>query len=127
MSQDNVAQATPAPSTHTPPRASAPEPASVIDRMFAEESAGAAKGQNVNAMFNVALAVQVVLGQTRMPISQLLSLSRGSVIELEKRIGEPVEVMINDRLVARGDLVKVGDSRVGVTLTEIVKDFMAEG
>lgn len=82
-----------------------------------------AAAQNVHAMMNVALTVQIVLGQTRMPISQLLDISRGSVIELDKRIGAPVDMMINDRLVARGDLVKVGDNRVGVTLTEIIKDL----
>lgn len=88
-----------------------------------ETVAPAAEDQGINAMLNVALQVQIVLGQTRLPISQLLNLSRGSVIELDKRIGEPVDMMINDRLVARGDLVKVADNRVGVTLTEIVKDF----
>ncbi len=101
----------------------------VIGGMIAEEAAeaGAAEdgGQNINAMLNVALNVQIVLGQSRMPIAQLLAISRGSVIELDKRIGEPVDVMINDRLVARGDLVKVGENRIGVTLTEIVKDYVS--
>lgn len=83
-------------------------------------------GHNINAMLNVSLNVQIVLGQAKMPIAQLLNLSRGSVIELDKRIGEPVDVMINDRLVARGDLVKVGDNRIGVTLTEIVKDYVSD-
>jgi flagellar motor switch protein FliN/FliY len=90
----------------------------------AEPADGA--GHNINAMLNVALNVQIVLGQSRMPISQLLGLSRGSVIELDKKIGEPIDVMINDRLVARGDLVKVGENRVGVTLTEIVKDYVSK-
>ena len=104
----------------------------VIDSMMAEDAADDAGrdkdggGQNINAMLNVALNVQIVLGQSRMPIAQLLSISRGSVIELDKRIGEPVEVMINDRLVARGDLVKVGENRIGVTLTEIVKDYVSK-
>lgn len=102
----------------------------VIGAMVAEEAAGAAEteegGQNINAMLNVALNVQIVLGQSRMPIAQLLAISRGSVIELDKRIGEPVDVMINDRLVARGDLVKVGENRIGVTLTEIVKDYVSK-
>ena len=82
-------------------------------------------GQSIKAMLNVGLDVQIVLGRARMPISQLLSLSRGSVVELDKKIGEPVDVMINDRLVARGDLVKVGENRIGVTLTEIVKDYIS--
>ncbi len=88
--------------------------------------AAVASGRNIDAMMNVGLNVQIVLGQTRLPISQLLSLSRGSVVELDKRIGAPVDVVISDRLVARGDLVKVGEDRLGVKLTEIVKDYVPE-
>ncbi|MCA0922633.1 flagellar motor switch protein FliN [Pseudooceanicola nanhaiensis] len=84
------------------------------------------KGRNIDAMFNVGLNVQIVLGHSRMPISQLLKLSRGSVIELDKKIGEPVDVVINDRLVARGDLVKLSGDRLGVSLTEIVKDYISD-
>lgn len=105
------------------------EPETVMEAMVGAEAAanGAADtGHNINAMLNVSLNVQIVLGQSRMPISQLLGLSRGSVIELDKKIGEPIDVMINDRLVARGDLVKVGENRVGVTLTEIVKDYVTK-
>ncbi|WP_127900766.1 flagellar motor switch protein FliN [Solirhodobacter olei] len=114
---------------------SAPTPApraeTVIESMVGEQTGedgaeGQGSGHNINAMLNVALNVQIVLGQSRMPISQLLGLSRGSVIELDKKIGEPIDVMINDRLVARGDLVKVGENRVGVTLTEIVKDYVTK-
>ncbi len=83
-------------------------------------------GQTIEAMVNVGLNVQIVLGRTRMPIAQLLKLSRGSIIELDKSIGQPVEVVINDRLVARGDLVKLKDDRIGVSLIEIVKDYVAE-
>lgn len=84
------------------------------------------KGHTIEAMLNVPLSVQIVLGTTKLPVSQVLKLSRGSVIELDKHIGEPVEVMINDRVVARGDLVKVAEDRVGVTLTEIVKEHMSD-
>nr|WP_156799350.1 FliM/FliN family flagellar motor switch protein [Oceanicola granulosus] len=83
-------------------------------------------GRSIEAMLNVGLEVNIVLGRSRMPISQLLKLSRGSIIELDKRIGEPVDMIVSDRLVARGDLVRVGDNRVGVTLTEIVKDFVSD-
>ncbi len=102
--------------------------ATVIETMVGEQRAlqkTGETGQNINAMLNVGLNVQIVLGQSRMPIAQLLNLSRGSVIELDKKIGEPVDVMINDRLVARGDLVKVAENRIGVTLTEIVKDYVS--
>ncbi len=83
-------------------------------------------GRNIEAMLNVDLRVQVILGHARMPISQLLKLSRGSVIELDRKIGEPVDLVINDRLVARGDLVKLDGDRIGVTLTEIVKDYVSD-
>ena len=83
-------------------------------------------GYNIDAMLNVGLNVQIVLGKTRMPISSLLKLSRGSIIELDKKIGEPVDIVINDRLVARGDLVKLAEDRVGVSLIEIVKDYVSE-
>lgn len=86
----------------------------------------ATAGRNIDAMLNVGLHVQIVLGRSRMPISQILKLTRGSIIELDKKIGDPVEVMINDRLIARGDLVKLPGERLGVELTEIVKDYVAE-
>lgn len=85
-----------------------------------------AGGRNIEAMLNVDLRVQIILGHARMPIAQLLKLSRGSVIELDRRIGDPVDVVINDRLVARGDLVKLEGDRIGVTLTEIVKDYVSD-
>jgi flagellar motor switch protein FliN/FliY len=99
---------------------------SVIDSMLGGGSAGlGGAGRNIDAMLNVGLNVQIVLGHSRMPIANLLKLSRGSVIELDKRIGEPVDVVINDRLVARGDLVKLDGERIGVSLTEIVKDYIS--
>lgn len=84
------------------------------------------RGKSIDAMLNVDMNIQVVLGHSRMPIADLLKLSRGSVIELDRRIGEPVDIVINQSLVARGDLIKVGESRVGISLTEIVKDYIFE-
>lgn len=83
-------------------------------------------GKSIDAMLNVGMNIQIVLGYSRMPISDLLTFSRGSVVELDKKIGEPVDVIINQSLVARGDLIKVGDNRIGVSLTEIVKDYILE-
>ena len=96
----------------------------VMDAMMSGPKDGA--GYNIDAMMNVGLNVQIVLGKTRMPISQLLKLSRGSIIELDKKIGEPVDIVINDRLVARGDLVKLDEDRIGVSMIEIVKDYVSE-
>ncbi|MFD1342021.1 FliM/FliN family flagellar motor switch protein [Litorisediminicola beolgyonensis] len=83
-------------------------------------------GHSIQAMLNVDLDVKVVLGACKMPISTLLKLSRGSVIELDQRIGQPVDLVINDRLVARGDLVKLPGDRIGVSLTEIVRDHVTD-
>ncbi|ETW11457.1 Flagellar motor switch FliN protein [Roseivivax marinus] len=100
--------------------ASVPE---LEDEPAAEKPASgpaASQAHGIEAILNVDLEVQVVLGECRMPISTLLKLGRGSVIELDQRIGEPVSLVINDRVVARGDLVKLPEDRIGVSLTEIV-------
>lgn len=81
-------------------------------------------GRNIDSLMSVQLDVRVVLGRSRMPISDLLELTRGSVIELDRKVGDPVDIMINDRMVARGDLVKVNGDLVGVALREIIKDFV---
>ncbi|MGQ9369335.1 flagellar motor switch protein FliN [Azospirillum sp. ST 5-10] len=76
----------------------------------------------INAIYNVPVDVQVVLGRTSMLVAQLLKLGRGAVLELERKVDEPVEVLVNHRLVARGEVVIVEDQRLGVTLTEIVRN-----
>lgn len=83
-------------------------------------------GKSLDAIFGVKLDVRVVLGRCRIPISELLKLTKGSVIELDRRVGEPVDLMINDRMVARGDLVRVEGDLLGVALREIIKDFVTE-
>lgn len=109
------------------PEETAAEPGTAeAKRDAAPEPKAAAKGSGIDAMLNVGLDVQIVLGRAKMPIAQLLKLSRGSIIELDKAIGQPVEVVISDRLVARGDLVKLADDRLGVSLTEIVKDYVSD-
>lgn len=85
-----------------------------------------ADSKSLDAIFGVKLDVRVVLGRSRMPISEILNLTKGSVIELDRRVGEPVDIMINDRMVARGDLVRVQGDTLGVALREIVKDFVSE-
>lgn len=86
----------------------------------------AGEGKSLDAIFGVKLDVRVVLGRSRIPISELLNLTKGSVIELDRRVGEPVDLMINDRMVARGDLVRVQGDMLGVALREIVKDFVTD-
>ncbi|WP_248306452.1 flagellar motor switch protein FliN [Devosia oryzisoli] len=75
---------------------------------------------DLEAVFDVPVRVSVVLGRTKMPVSHLLKLDTGTVIELDRQVGEAVEIFINDRLVARGEIVLVED-RLGVTMTEIIK------
>jgi len=74
----------------------------------------------LEAVFDVPVKVQAVLGRSRMPIGDLLRLKAGMVVELDRRVGEPVDIFVNDRLIARGEVVMIDDS-LGVTLTEIVQ------
>ncbi len=74
----------------------------------------------LQAVFDIPVKVQAVLGKSSMEVNQLLRLSTGSVIELDRRVGEAIDIYVNDRLVARGEVVVV-DEHLGVTMTEIVK------
>jgi flagellar motor switch protein FliN len=78
--------------------------------------------RNLDAILRIPVEVQVVLGSTTMPVANLIKLGRGAVIPLDQRVGEPVDVVVNGRIVARGEVVVVEDdnSRFGVSLTEIV-------
>lgn len=80
-----------------------------------------ANGQPLDLDFilDIPLQVKVEVGRTRMMIQELLQLGKGSVIELNKLLGEPFEVMVNDKLVARGEVVVVND-RFGIRLTDII-------
>src|SRR6478752_9571550 len=74
----------------------------------------------LEAVHDVQVKVQAVLGRTRMPIGHLLQLTSGAVLELDRRVGEPVDIFVNDRLIARGEVVLI-DGALGVSLTEIVR------
>ena len=65
--------------------------------------------------------ISAVLGRATMQVSQLLKLGRGAVVELDRKLGEAVDIYVNNRLVARGEVVMVEDNRLGVTMTEIIK------
>jgi flagellar motor switch protein FliN len=80
---------------------------------------GADDGANLDLILDVPLAVTVELGRVRMPVRQLLALGAGSVVELTKLAGEPLDVLINGKPVARGEAVMVNE-KFGVRLTEIV-------
>ncbi len=74
----------------------------------------------LEAVSDIPVQISVVLGKTSMQVQQLLKLGRGAVVELDRKVGEPVDIFVNNRLVARGEVVVVED-KVGVTMTEIIK------
>ena len=71
-------------------------------------------------VFDVPVNISAVLGKAHMSVAQLLKLNRGSVLELDRKVGEAIDIFVNNRLVARGEVVVVED-RLGVTMTEIIK------
>src|SRR5437868_15053625 len=72
------------------------------------------------AVFDVPVQVSAVLGRSKMEVGELLKLGPGSVLELDRRVGESIDIYVNNRLVARGEVVLVED-KLGVTMTEIIK------
>lgn len=76
--------------------------------------------KELDAVYDVPVQVSAVLGRATMQVSQLLKLGRGAVVELDRKVGEAVDIYVNNRLVARGEVVVVED-RLGVTMTEIIK------
>ncbi len=75
---------------------------------------------DLEAVFEIPVNIQAVLGRTNMEVRQILELDTGDVIELDRKVGEAIDIYVNNRLVARGEVVIV-DERLGVTMTEIIK------
>lgn len=75
---------------------------------------------DVTAIYDIPVQISAVLGRSSMQVSQLLKLGRGAVVELDRKVGEAIDIYVNNRLVARGEVVVVED-KLGVTMTEIVK------
>jgi len=89
--------------------------------MMDEEDPNAARtAADLQAVFDIPVHVSAVLGKANMQVSQLLKLGRGAVVELDRKVGEAIDIYVNNRLVARGEVVVVED-RLGVTMTEIIK------
>ena len=76
--------------------------------------------QELEAVYEIPVQVSAVLGKATMQVSQLLKLGRGAVVELDRKVGEAIDIYVNNRLVARGEVVVVED-KLGVTMTEIIK------
>jgi len=75
---------------------------------------------DLEAVYDIPVQVSAVLGKATMQVNQLLKLGRGAVVELDRKVGEAIDIYVNNRLVARGEVVVVED-KLGVTMTEIIK------
>lgn len=96
-----------------------------LEEMQAPESEGYGQpgertAADLEAVFDVPVRISVVLGKSRIPVSKLLQMDVGAVVELDRQVGEAIDIYVNDRLVARGEIVLV-ENRLGVTMTEIIK------
>ena len=98
----------------------APEDGTLADTFAEEKNAG-----DLATVFDVPVAISAVLGRSSMSVAPLLQLTQGSVLELDRKVGEAIDIYVNNRLVARGEVVIV-DERLGVTMTEIIKDGDAQ-
>ncbi len=85
-----------------------------------EYEIGEPMANDVTAIYDIPVQISAVLGRSNMQVSQLLKLGRGAVVELDRKVGEAIDIYVNNRLVARGEVVVVED-KLGVTMTEIVK------
>lgn len=86
----------------------------------AEYDAGMGPAKDLEAVYDIPVQISAVLGKSTMQVAQLLKLGRGAVVELDRKVGEAIDIYVNNRLVARGEVVVVED-RLGVTMTEIIK------
>lgn len=103
-----------------PQEAAAGENTAIMDEAQAIGGVEDVSDINLDAISDIPVEISAVLGQTTMPISQLMKLGRGAVIKLDRKIGEAVDIYVNNRLIARGEVVLV-ENRIGVTMTEVIK------
>ena len=103
-----------------PPPADAAPDDGQDDAVRDKSEDGPRSASDLEAVYDVPVQVSAVLGKATLRVSQLLKLGRGAVVELDRKVGEAIDIYINDRLVARGEVVVVED-RLGVTMTEIIK------
>ncbi len=84
------------------------------------EAGGTPADVSLEAIYDVPVRVSAVLGKTNLQVSKLLQLGPGAVLELDRKVGEAVDIFVNNRLVARGEVVLV-EEKLGITMTEIIK------
>lgn len=85
-----------------------------------QETTAQKLAKDLDAVYDIPVQLQAVLGKAVMPVNQLLKLGRGAVVELDRKVGEAIDIYVNNRLVARGEIVVVDES-LGITMTEIIK------
>ena len=90
----------------------------IVNDMLQENDKASPDG--LTAVYDVPVQISAVLGRATMQVNQLLKLGRGAVVELDRKVGEAIDIYVNNRLVARGEVVVVED-HLGITMTEIVK------
>ena len=95
-------------------------PGQATDKAGTDAEAGTHNAADLEVVFDVPVKVSAVLGRSQMEVSDLLKLGKGTVVELDRKVGEAIDIYVNNRLVARGEVVLV-DDRLGVTMTEIIK------
>jgi flagellar motor switch protein FliN/FliY len=81
---------------------------------------GGMAAERLSAVYDIPVQLAAVLGKASIPVNQLLRLGRGAVVELDRKVGEPIDIYVNNRLVARGEVLIV-DDHLGITMTEIIK------
>ena len=120
MLEEYAAELTPAPGELAATLGPAVRKPAVEQRKSAEEPSSATR--NLEMVMRIPVAVKVVLGSATMPVANLMRLGRGALIPLDRKVGEPVDMVVNGRIVARGEIVVVeeGNSRFAIKLTEVV-------
>ena len=103
----------------TPPNEQTPQETVSFEEVTPSPTVETRK-KDIDAIYDIPVQISAVLGKSTMQVSQLLKLGRGAVVELDRKVGEAIDIYVNNRLVARGEVVLVED-KLGVTMTEIIK------
>lgn len=104
---------------NTAPKVEAAPEAEALKAVPPADASKAGSDRNIDLILDIPLKLTVELGRTKMLVSELLNLGQGSVVELNKLAGEPMEILVNDKLIARGEAVVVNE-KFGVRLTDVI-------
>ncbi|MFT8665034.1 flagellar motor switch protein FliN [Acetobacter orientalis] len=100
-------------------------PAAPSAEVGEQDAKANAANEQMEAMYEIPVKITAIIGTATMPVNQLLKLGRGAVVELDRKLGEAVDIYANNRLIARGEVVVVDDNHIGVTMTEILSSSPA--